>query len=109
MDTKITDGPWVFQKEPSAFFYHHVTTQDWSVPIAGMFGSDAQIVETGQLIALAPELLNFARKMDAHWTAEAPNGPNDASGRDLPWLHPDVPHLWRSCRALIAKAEGRDQ
>jgi hypothetical protein len=64
-----------------------------------------------RLIAAAPDLLDFAKAIDASWTEYHPSGPYGYTTTlcGLGNLSEETIALWKAARAAIAKAEGKTQ
>jgi hypothetical protein len=71
----------------------------------GLNEKDAERIqaEVGRLLAAAPDLLDFAKALDASWLESFPNGPDELH---IGFVSMGEEHvaLWRQCRAAILKA-----
>nr|WP_313632813.1 hypothetical protein [Brevundimonas naejangsanensis] len=72
---------------------------------------DADLDRRARLIAAAPDLFDFARSLDASWSASFPEGPDGECRHGLGAIADEHRALWKQCRAALSKAttqqEGR--
>lgn len=63
-----------------------------------------QAQANARLLASAPDLLRIAKRLDAFWSEEWPEGPEDSDAAIR--LTDETLSIWREFRAAIAKATG---
>lgn len=70
--------------------------------IAAVWGKREEKELTASLMISAPDLLALAKSLDAFWSEDFPDGPENNK-----FLTESTIKIWRGMRSVIAQAEGR--